>query len=59
MQQNIVSVPILTELTTQQVVLIKLLESVKAFDIKSGSITIHFNGNGQIVNIEKKEYFKV
>lgn len=59
MELNIVQVPILTELTPQQVMLIKLLESIKAFDMKSGSITIHFNSNGQIVNIERKEFFKV
>jgi hypothetical protein len=57
--QTVIKVPILTELTPQQVLLIKMLESIKAFDIKSGSITIHFNANGQIVNIEKKEFFKI
>lgn len=52
-------VPILTKLTPQQVILIKLLESINAFEIKSGSITIHFDSNGKIVNIEKKEHYKV
>ena len=56
---NIITVPILTELSPQQVYLMKLLESLRVFDIKNGSVTIHFNGTGQIVNIEKKEHYKV
>lgn len=39
--------------------IVGLLESVKAFDIKSGSVTIHFNSAGQIKGVEKKEFFSV
>lgn len=37
--------------------LIGLLESVKAFDIRGGNITIHFNKDGLIQGLDKKEYF--
>lgn len=36
-----------------------LLESINAFDIKDGSITIHFNNIGQIKNIEKHETYRI
>ena len=39
--------------------LIGLLESIKAFDIKGGNITIHFNKLGQIQSVDKKEFFDV
>lgn len=39
--------------------LIGLLESVKAFDIKSGSITIHFDKIGQIKGLEKHEVISI
>lgn len=37
--------------------LIGLLDSVNAFNIKSGSVTIHFNALGQIVGVDKQEHF--
>jgi len=37
--------------------LIGLLESIKAFDIRSGSVTIHFSRLGEIVSVEKHEHF--
>lgn len=52
-----IAVPILTELTPQQLILIKLLESIKLSEIREGSVTIHI-GNGQIQKIEKKEFYK-
>jgi hypothetical protein len=38
--------------------LIGLLESIKAFDIRGGSITIKFDNEGKIKVVEKKEYFE-
>ena len=38
---------------------VQLLESIKAFDMKSGSLTINFDGFGQIVSIQKLEHYKV
>lgn len=38
--------------------LIGLLESIKAFDIKNGSVQIHFNNLGEIKAIDKFESFK-
>lgn len=35
-----------------------LLDSVGAFNIRSGSITINFDGLGCIGSVEKHEYFK-
>lgn len=37
---------------------IRLLESIGAFRIKSGSVTIHFNNLGEIATIDKHEHFK-
>lgn len=37
--------------------LIGLLESVGAFDIKSGSVTVHFSRLGEILSIDKQEHF--
>ena len=37
----------------------QLLESVKAFNIKSGSITIHFDSMGQIASVDKQEHFRL
>lgn len=39
--------------------LVKLLESIKAFDIRGGSITIHFGTMGEIKTVDKHEYFRV
>lgn len=39
--------------------LINLLESIKAFDIKSGSVTIHFNKLGEIKGVDKNETFSI
>ena len=37
----------------------KLLESVGAFSIKGGSITIQFDRLGQIVSLDKQEHFRL
>ena len=37
--------------------LIDLLENVGAFDMKGGSITLHFGISGEIKTIDKHEYF--
>ncbi len=54
----------LTELEAQQFIrfqkhrtLIELLESIKAFDIRSGSVTINFSKLGEIVSVEKQEHY--
>ncbi len=36
---------------------IELLESVGAFDVKSGSVTVHFSALGGIVSVTKEEHF--
>lgn len=56
--QTVIQVPILTELTPQQVLLIKALESVGMFEIKEGSVTVNISG-GQIQKIEKKEFYRI
>ena len=38
---------------------IELLESVKAFDLRGGSIQIHFDAMGQIVSVEKREHYRL
>lgn len=38
--------------------LIGLLESIKAFDVKAGSVTIHFGSEGEIKTVEKHEFFR-
>lgn len=38
--------------------LIGLLESVGAFDVKSGSVTIHFDAMGQIGSVDKHQHFR-
>ena len=38
---------------------IELMESVKAFDLRSGSVTVHFDSQGQIVSIEKREHYRM
>jgi len=37
---------------------IKLLESIGAFDLRSGSITIHFDALGAIGSVDKQEHFR-
>ena len=37
--------------------LIGLLESIKAFDVKSGTITIHFDSLGRIKTVDKQEFY--
>lgn len=37
--------------------LIGLLESIGAFSVKNGSITIHFSRSGEIVSVDKQEHF--
>lgn len=38
--------------------LIGLLDSVGAFDIRSGSVTINFDAQGQIGSVDKHVHFK-
>lgn len=38
---------------------VQLLESIKAFDMRSGSLTINFDGLGQIVSLQKLEHYKL
>lgn len=38
---------------------IGLLESINAFEIKDGSITIHFNHNGEIKTVDKHEAYRI
>lgn len=33
------------------------LESIKAFNIRNGSVTIHFNSLGEIKSLDKKEFY--
>lgn len=37
--------------------LIGLLESIGAFNILGGNVTIHFNRLGEIQSVKKEEYF--
>lgn len=36
----------------------KLLESIGAFQIRSGSVTIHFDALGGIGSVDKQEHYK-
>ena len=45
-------------LNPQQIMLLKLLDIAKAFDIRNGSITINFDGSGKISSLDKKEHYK-
>ena len=54
----------MTDIEAQQFVvfqkyhaLVGLLESIKAFDVKSGSVEIHFDHMGRIKSLEKHESF--
>lgn len=38
--------------------LIGLLESIGAFDLRSGSVTIHFDHLGQVGGIDKQQHFR-
>lgn len=38
--------------------LIGLLDSVGAFNIEGGSVTIHFDKAGQIKSVDKHQYYK-
>ena len=38
---------------------INLLDSLKVFEIRTGSATINFDKDGQITSVEKREHFKV
>ena len=38
--------------------LIGLLDSIGAFDIKSGSVTIHFDSLGNIGSVDKHQHYK-
>jgi len=35
------------------------LDKMKAFDIRNGSVTLHFDSLGRIKTIEKKESFRI
>lgn len=55
----------LTELEAQQFVqfqkhraFIGLLDSLKVFDIRDGSVTIHFNSLGEIKTVDKHIYYR-
>jgi len=37
--------------------LVELLESIGAFDVKGGSISIHFSHLGEIVGVDKHEHY--
>lgn len=43
----------------QRYLFMQLLESVKAFDIRSGSLEVHFNAQGEIAMVEKHECYKI
>lgn len=38
---------------------VKVMESIGAFDLKSGSITINFDHLGQIGSIDKQEHLRL
>ena len=38
---------------------IQALDSIHAFDIKNGSLTIHFDSLGQVRSMDKQEHFRV
>jgi len=37
--------------------LMGLLESIHAFDVKAGSVTIHFTKLGEIAGVDKQEHY--
>lgn len=37
----------------------KLLDSMGAFDIRSGSLTVHFTNTGEIGSIDKHQHFRL
>lgn len=37
----------------------KLLESIGAFNMKSGSLVVHFDNLGQIASIDKQEHYRL
>ena len=42
----------------KQYALIRALESIGAFKVKSGSVTIHFDSNGLIGSLDKYEHYR-
>lgn len=38
---------------------VKLMESINAFDVKSGSVTIHFNNLGEIASVDKQQHYRL
>jgi hypothetical protein len=36
---------------------IKLLKNIGVFNIKNGSVTVHFSHVGEIVSVDKQEHF--
>ena len=38
--------------------LIDLLEKIEAFEVKPGSVTIHFDTFGGITSVEKMQYYR-
>lgn len=45
------------ELTTNQAYLFRLLAQAHAWDVKSGSVTIHFDHMGKPLKVEKRETY--
>ena len=43
----------------QRFAFMKTLEEIGAFNLRSGSITIHFDNLGQIAGIDKKEHYRL
>ena len=39
--------------------LVKLLESVGAFDVKGGSVTIHFDATGGVGSVDVQRHFRL
>ncbi len=39
--------------------LIGFLESIKAFDLRDASLTLHFNSLGEIKTVDKHEFYRV
>jgi hypothetical protein len=42
----------------KQYALIKALESIGAFRVRSGSVTVHFDSNGLIGSLDKVEHYR-
>lgn len=49
----------LTEQEAKLFVMMQLLQSLGVFDIKSGSVTIHFDKDGKIGSVEINKTYKL